>query len=78
MDLTDSTSVSRIDLVGKGFGGKTWAEGGGSWSLVSQTERWRIVSDMQSHNQGPWRGGIGRGHPSLCITLSHKDIKLEG
>lgn len=67
-DLTDGTSLSRIDL-----GGLAWAGGGGCWAVagdwddgarrevgvwLSQTERWRTVSGMQSHSQGPrcWKG----------------------
>lgn len=71
--LTDSTSVRRIDLRSLVRGG-----GIGVGVCLSQTGRWRAVSDMQSHSQRPLWGGTGWGHPSLYITFSRKDIKPEG
>lgn len=73
VDLTDGTSVHRIDLRSLVRGG-----GVGVGVCLSQTGRWRTVSDMQSHSQRPLWGGTGWGHPSLYITFSHKDIKPEG
>lgn len=72
-DLTDGTSVRHIDLRGLVRGG-----GVGVGVCLSQTGRWRTVSDMQSHSQRPLWGDTGWGHPSLYITFSHKDIKPEG
>lgn len=71
--LTDGTSVRCIDLRGLVRGG-----GVGVGVCLSQTGRWRAVSDMQSHSQRPQWGGTSWGHPSLYITFSRKDIKSEG
>lgn len=66
---------TRIDRGG--FVGGMQGREGGVWMLVTGQEMEDSIRHAISQPGTPaWR--IGQGHPSLCITLSRKDIKPLG